>query len=288
MFESKEETFRVIALKCSEVNEIRRKRADLECEIQQLKSEYNESLAINRLLSKTAHLIFKWLSFNDLLICEQVCRAWNQHVKGQNIQTLVIIKRLRSHPEYGRITRIRPRKGFFCGDEHHFPSSPMLLSNCNIKLENSFLLGLKQLKVANPSLRLISNLKLDEPLLIDPSFLNHFVNLETLEVSRLEFDLDCTLRLPELKNLAIGRSSSRTVIDCPKLTHYRHKKNAYRGEIEFVHPESVTHLYANELQGVYVTFKNLQYMCVSSSSFHEEGLYAKYIGRSNFWATIVI
>lgn len=276
-FKQTKEMFAEIALYRSKIDEIRKRRIKLECEIKQLESEYNESLAINRLLAAVSQSVFKWMTPNDLLLCEQVCQAWAAHVAALHFEKLVIAKRLRHHPKINRTSKIRPRKWFFSGeDEQCFPSSPMLLANCKVQLRNSFMLRLRQLKICDKSLRLFDEKKLDQPLLIDAKFVNNFVNLEVLEISRVEFDLDNTLRLPELKYLAIGQAMSNTVIDCPKLSHYRHKADNYQGSVRFAHPESVTHLYAITVKREYETFKNLQYMCLISTGFHGEGSYAKY------------
>lgn len=232
-----------------------------------MRFQYNEALVINRLPLELMCMILKELDLNDLLACEQVCQKWNIYVRGLNIQRLIIVKQ---RPKY-KSRKIRPRKWFFVEAENGLTSKEMVRCDMKIELENSFLVHLKQLRVCNPRLNPLFEAKEDLPLLNSAKFVNQLTNLEVVEVSRFGFDQqDCLIDLPNLKCLAIHRlSSCRIRIGCPKLSSFRTKER-FNESVEFLLPQTITHLYADFYSPEFAVFRGLEYISLKSSSFHNE------------------
>ena len=266
-----------MALKWAQISELQKKEDELESTIKLLKSKYNEKLAINRLPLEVICLILKRLDHCDLLACEQTCELWNHFVKALGRTRLEIVKELRV--KY-KVSKIRPRKWFFLNSEQQVPSKAMLMKDLNFVVpENSFLIRLKQLRICDPTLKHDSDHNVDAPLLDDVKFLNRFVNLEILEISRMLFHEDYTLSLPNLKCLAIHHPGSDLIVNCPKLTSFQTKErlNCRYGSIQFLFPETITHVYLNSYDIGFEVCKNLQHLSLSSSYFSNESETPEYM-----------
>ena len=259
-----------IALKRAQISELQRKEDVLESTIKRLKSQHNEKLAINKLPLEVICMILKWLDYCDLLACEQTCELWNHFVKALGRTRLEIVKELRVNY---KVPKIRPRKWFFLDSEQQVPSKALRMKDLNFEVpENSFLIRLKHLRICDPRLRHSCPHNVDEPLLNEVKFLNRFVNLEMLEISRFRFHEDYTLNLPNLKYLAIHHPGSDLIVNCPKLTSFQTKERLKcgNGEIQFLFPETITHVYLNSYWTGFEECKNLQHLSMNSSHFSNE------------------
>ena len=259
-----------IAVKRAQINELQRKEDELELTIKRLKSQHNEKLAINRLPLEVTCLILKRLDYCDLLACEQTCELWNYFVKALNLTRLEIVKELRVRY---KVSKIRPRKWFFLDSEQQVPSKAMRMKDLNFVVpENSFLIRLKYLRICDPKLKHSCPHNVNAPLLDDVKFLNRFVNLEMLEISRFRFHEDYTLSLPNLKHLAIHHPGSDLIVNCPKLTSFQTEDRLNNSDkaIQFLFPETITHVYLNSYWAWYEECKNLQHLSINSSNFSNE------------------
>ena len=259
-----------IALKRTQISELQRKEDELESTIKRLKSQHNEKLAINRLPLEVICLVLKRLDYCDLLACEQTCELWNHFVKALGLTRLEIMKELRVNY---KVSKIRPRKWFFLDSDQQVPSKAMRMKDLNFVVpENSFLIRLKFLRICDPKLKHSSPHNVDEPLLNEVKFLRRFVNLEMLEISRFRFHEDYTLNLPNLKYLAIHHPGSDLIVNCPKLTSFQTKERLKcgNGEIQFLFPETITHVYLNSYWTGFEECKNLQHLSMMSSHFSNE------------------
>ena len=258
MCESNSQTFQPIGLEQQEVG-----RLEEQSEEQRLRSKYNQTLAINRLPFEVMEMILNELPLNDLLACERVCQHWNDYVRNLNIRRMIIAKVL---PDVYK-SKIRPRKWFFIETNDWWPRKEMLRSDLNIDLSNSFLLNLRQLRVCDPTIKHLY--KAPNHLLKDTNFINQLIHLEVLEISGID---EGTIDLPNLTCLAIHRLvSSRVRIDCPKLTSFRTKQNVYYLELpQFLHPQTIMHLYASYYSPAFTIFHSLVYLSLDSSAFHRK------------------
>ena len=262
-----------IALKQIEAGELEKRETELESTIKRLKTKYNRTLSINQLPLEVICLILKKLDYCDLLACEQVCEQWNYSVGALGLRRLEIVKKLRI---MHKATKIRPRKLFFVDSKRQVPNKAMNLKDLHFEVpENSFLINLKQLRICDPHLKISCDHNVDAPLLDDVNFVNRLVNLEMLEVSRMRFDDDCTISLPNLKYLSIHYLNSKVIVDCPKLTAF-HTKEANDERIKFLFPESITHLYLDFYKTGFEDLKNLKYLCIGSLDFTHRGVYSTY------------
>ena len=250
------ETFQAIGLK-------RQQDGDDEQSEKRLRFEHNQTLAINRLPFEVMKMILDELPLNDLLACERVCQHWNGCVKLLNLRRMIIVK---VPPIVYKSRNIRPRKWFFIDTNEWWPSKELPRTDLQIDLNDSFLLNLRQLRVCDPPRKHLP-IGVQRPLLKDTNFINQLINLEVLEVSRID---QGTIHLPNLTCLAIHRLlGSRVRIDCPKLTSFRTKDGF--GELpRFLHPQTVTHLYAVDYSPAFAVFNSLKYLSLESSAFHNE------------------
>lgn len=222
-------------------------------------AEYNETVAINRLPVEVFCIILEFCGRNELFVYESVCQQWAYFVKVFARTKLVISTR----------SKILPRRWFYL-DERCKPILVVLTTNLNTELiENSFLFGLKQLKICNPT---IKNRYQPQPnaLLTELKLINRLTALEVLEVSQLQIDRNVygraqsVIHLPNLRHLAINHVFCENVLlDCPQLLSFKTKQIfTEQCKLEFAHPNSVTHLHLQNFstQENLEKLKNLQYL----------------------------
>ena len=232
-------------------------------EINQLKSEFNELSAINRLPIELQCMIFGQLDVKDLFSCELVCKRWQQIVlHGLNVRKLVIIRRMKQ----------RPRTWYY-SDERCAPNRMILRSDLNFNvLESSFLFGIKQLKICNTSDGHI------RPMLVtDTNFINRLTSLEVLEIKRFEKGWSNPeqwhiITLPNLQHLTIEHLSCRIKLNTPNLVSYQ--SACLNNNVNFIYPLKITRLCVGrrykerfiQLDPLCLAmFKNLDTLCVDVS-----------------------
>lgn len=84
------------------------------------------------------------------------------------------------------------------------------------------------------------------------------------------FSEHCTIDLTNLKCLAIHRPSSPIRICCLKLTNFRTKGHFHSELVQFLHPQTITHLYTDYYSPEFAVFNSLQFLSLKSSAFHNE------------------
>lgn len=201
--------------------------------IKRLKVSLNEQCPIGKLPTKTLSSIFGHLELEDIHDCALVCQRWAQAVKELNIERLMVAKSLG-----------RPMSSWFYSGELCRPAETIILST--LDYESPLWLNLKQLKILNFSDHLNSSIA-DKPLLRDLHFLNKLVNLETLEVARIELENEATLTLPNLRRLSVACLGSSLKLATPKLTTYKSNQNLNR--VHFVYPARLIELHLKRYTG---------------------------------------
>ena len=263
-FESRDQIFFEIGNKRLKLKEFEIEKEKIESEIKKLKFELNQSTNLNQLPTEVICLIFKNLAIKDILRCELVCQKWNYFVKCLNIQKLVITKRKEE----------KVNKWFF-SNEICDSLSTITKKNLNFKckLEDSFMINLKQLKIINSSDDCKSDRRKNFPLLANIDFVNKLTNLELLEISKIEFKdkfekenvIEITITLPLLKYLAIEKDYSSIKLNTPSLSSF--KGIGSINNIDFIFPDKITHLYFNSYSYTLCyekgKFKNLQYFFIN-------------------------
>ena len=247
-FESRDQIFIEIGNKRLKLKEFEIEKEKIESEIKKLKFKLNQLVNLNQLPIEIICLIFKNLAIKDILRCELVCQKWNYFVKCLNLQKLVITKRKEE----------KVNKWFF-SNEICDPLSTITKKNLNFKckLEDSFMINLKQLKIINSSDDYKSDKRDHFPLLVNIDFVNKLTNLELLEISKIEFKNEAKITLPKLKSIAIEEVGSSLKLNTPSLTSY---KNKSLEKVNLVFPEQITHLYLEDYSGNSIDqFKNLEY-----------------------------
>lgn len=108
--------------------------------IRQERVRHNETVSLNRLPVELFCFLLSYLDRGALFDYESVCKRWAYFVKAFVNRKLVI----------SRENKVRPRHWFYL-DERCPPSSVMVRADLNGQLiADSFLVGLKQLKICNP------------------------------------------------------------------------------------------------------------------------------------------
>ena len=174
-------------------------------------SNYNETVPINRLPIEVFFMILRHLDLGEMFQIESVCRIWCYFVKGFVGKKLMIAK----------TGKLPPRQWFFLDEP--CPSRAIMVKNkLDIEpIKSSFIFNLRQLKISDPLCKKYN----DEVLFENTQLLNQMVQLEILEISQIHYcgEDPATIKLPNLKHLAISHTYLDLVIDCPKLTSFRTK-----------------------------------------------------------------
>ena len=231
---------------------------EVKSDIRRLKYELNSLIGINRFPVEVMNMILEHLKTADLFNCKLVCRRWNEFVKAFRKPELII----------SNLKEARPRRWKF-SKEICAKNSTIIRSDLHFdNLENSFLIGLKKLKLINHTLVFQSRFKNHQiPLLNDLKFINKLVNLETLELMRVDFEDEASLSLPNLRSLAVSHLYSKLKLETPELTNYQGRS---LGQVEFVFKEKLTHLCVHQYCSSIKLLKNLQYLCLKSDAFCRE------------------
>ena len=225
---------------------------------------YNETVPINRLPVELFCMLLGYLNRIELFAYEAVCKRWAYFVKAFVRQKQVIIRRAKVQPRY-----------WFYLDERCPANSVMVQADLDLNVRSliadSFLFGLKQLKLCYPNFK---NACEKQMIKSKPSLnlINRLTALEVLEVSQLNTRLfgskagkQNILSLPNLKHLAISHFAYQNLlVDCPQLLSFKTKQilNDYC-VLDFAHPTSVTHLYLDEYREGFEMLKNLQHLSIT-------------------------
>lgn len=235
--------------------------------IQRESAEHNETVSINRLPVELFCMLFEYLDRNELPAYGSVCKRWAYFVAVFVRQKLVISIE----------NEVRPSHWFYL-DESCLP-----IGAVNVTLVANSFLYLKQLKICN----FVANPYTKQPRQ-DLVLINRLAALEVLEISQLPFG---TLSLPNLTHLAIDhlnnpRDYKTMFIDCPRLLGFKTKMFA-RGSrnFDFIHPESITHLYLDRYsyKETFEQLTSLQYLSITGFE-NEYGAEKEYTNKifSNF------
>ena len=212
---------------------------------------HNETVPINRLPVELFCMLLEYLDRSELFLYESVCQRWANFVKAFVRNKLVI----------SRIHKVRPIHWFYL-DERCPPSSVMVRSDLNV-IENSFLFGLKHLKIRDQYIRdyHTKNKRSLYPPLTNLNLINRLTALEVLEISRSPAG---TISLPNLKYLAISYNMEYPrpiLIDCPQLSSFKTKSSNL--VFDFSPQTSISHLYVNEFSMEnFEKLRNLAYLSV--------------------------
>lgn len=180
-------------------------------EISQRKTDYNETVPINRLPIEVFYMLLEYLDLGEMFQIESVCKKWNYFVKSFVGKKLMIAK----------TGKLKHRQWFFL-DEPSALKSVMVKNQLEIEpITSSFLFNLKQLKISDP----LCDEQDYDMLFGNMELLNRMVNLEVLEMSviRKVGAGEQTIKLPNLKHLAVNHPYVELVIDCPKLVSFKTK-----------------------------------------------------------------
>lgn len=251
---SRDEICERIKVKRCKLSELLDEKVQLEEELKQLKSRYNDFNGINVLPFEVLSLVLERVPLQSLLVCERVCRKWRAVVQQLKIEEAVI----------GKLGEA-PKK--WCHND-----APVLASSIIVRsqlkfaqFENSFLASIKRLKIANSSDDPLTSRTPHVPLLNDlDEFVNRLTRLETLEIAKIHFDQPATLSLPNLRYLAVKELGSELELNCPNLSEVKtSQSSAYP---VYVFKEKITHLHLATIYRNNEMFANLRYICWKASS----------------------
>lgn len=253
MKRQKKEILEKLQVKRAKYQKLESEGVEVRSDLNQLKYELNGQIGINRFPFELMNMILKRLKLRDLFACGSVCGHWNAFVKAY-LAELVI----------SELKGLKPIRWKF-SNQICSPESTIIRHDLHFDdLTNSFLIGLKRLKIINcKSVHSKSSQKYNPiRMLSDLHFVNQLVNLQILEVSSIEFEVEATLSLSELRTLVLSHLGSRLKLSTPQLSNYRGKSLEL---VEFVYKEKVTHLWLDEYHEDCEQLPNLEYLCLKGN-----------------------
>lgn len=178
---------------------------------------------------------------------ETTCPKVNDHSKLSNVKSLVISRK-----------EERKRRRWTFSSQLCDPKATIVRSNLKFaNLKASYLLNLKELKILNATDNRKSERRDRIPLLTDLKFINRLEKLEVLEISKIDFETEATLALPNLWWLEVKQLHSKLKLSTPKLCCF---KSASLENVEFEFKEILAYLFLDTYSSKAKQFKNLIYL----------------------------